>query len=194
VTQRISENIVELRALEDSSLQTDKKQSNPLATVAVGCDHAGFSLKGLVVREVEAAGYSILDCGAWDASPSDYPDFARRVGEALLAERAQRGILICGSGVGVSVAASKIPGIRAALCHNVFSARQGVEDDDMNILCLGGRATTVETAAEIIRAFLQARFSGEDRHVRRLVKIKTLEEDARRGAFNTRAGKKGKKG
>jgi ribose 5-phosphate isomerase B len=154
--------------------------------IAVGCDHAGFPLKPLVVQEIKRAGYSVLDCGASDASPSDYPDFARKVGEALVAGRAKRGILVCGSGVGVSVAASKIPGVRAALCHDLFSARQGVEHDDMNVLCLGARAIKPEVAAEVIRAFLKAQFSGAERHNRRLAKINGIERDACAGVFDDR--------
>ena len=152
--------------------------------VAVGCDHAGFPLKERVAHEVERAGHTVLDCGACDATPSDYPDFARAVGEAVLAGRAARGIVVCGSGVGASVAASKLPGIRAALCHDTFSARQGVEDDDMNVLCLGARVIGPEVAAESIRAFLAARFSGAERHVRRVGKISAIERDARAGRFD----------
>ena len=116
-------------------------------------------------------------------SPSDYPDFARRVGEALVTGQASRGILVCGSGVGVSVAASKIPGVRAALCHDVFSASQGVEHDDMNVLCLGARAIGPDFAVRVIRAFLGATFSGDERHQRRLAKIGGIERDACAGLF-----------
>jgi ribose 5-phosphate isomerase B len=152
--------------------------------VAVGCDHAGFPLKARVVQEIEAAGHAALDVGSFDASPSDYPDPARKVGEAILTHSAERGVLVCGSGVGASVAASKIPGIRAALCHDTFSARQGVEDDDMNVLCLGARVIGPEVAAEVIRAFLRACFSGAERHARRLAKVGAIEHDARAGAFD----------
>jgi ribose 5-phosphate isomerase B len=151
--------------------------------VAIGCDHAGFALKARVVRAVQEAGHSVLDCGAFDATPSDYPDFARKVGEALLAQHADRGILVCGSGVGTSVAANKIPGVRAGLCHNAFSARQGVEDDDMNVLCLGARVVGSELAAEVIDAFLHAKFSDVERHVRRVAKIAAIEQDACAGNF-----------
>lgn len=156
--------------------------------IAVGCDHAGFPLKSRVASEVEAAGHTVLDCGAFDATPSDYPDLARKVGEALLAKRAERAILVCGSGVGASVAATKIPGVRAALCHDTFSARQGVEDDDLNVLCLGARVIGPEAAAEAIRAFLRARFSGAERHARRVGKIAAIERDARAGAFDAPEG------
>ena len=152
--------------------------------IAVGCDHAGFPLKGRVVRELENAGHQIVDCGAHDTTPSDYPDFARAVAATVVEGRAQRGVLVCGSGVGASVAANKVPGARAALCHDTFSARQGVEDDDMNVLCLGARVIGVEAAAEALRAFLAARFSGAERHVRRLGKILAIEADARAGVFD----------
>lgn len=152
--------------------------------IAVGCDHAGFPLKAHVVHLLESNGHSVLDCGTFDTSPCDYPDFARKVGEAVLAGRAARGIVLCGSGVGASVAASKIPGVRAAMCHDTFSARQGVEDDDMNVLCLGARVIGPEVAGEVIRAFLPARFSGAERHVRRVGKIAAIERDARSGAFD----------
>jgi ribose 5-phosphate isomerase B len=152
--------------------------------VAVGCDHAGFPLKARVASEVEAAGHTVLDCGTFDTTACDYPDFARKVGETLIAGRAVRGIMVCGSGVGASIAASKMPGVRAALCHDTFSARQGVEDDDMNVLCLGGRVIGPETAAEVVRAFLRAAFSGAERHARRLEKVNAIERDARSGVFD----------
>jgi ribose 5-phosphate isomerase B len=151
--------------------------------VAVGCDHAGFPLKERVVAEIERAGHTVLDCGGFDANPSDYPDFARAVGERVVRREAERGILVCGSGVGASVAANKVPGVRAALCHDTFSARQGVEDDDLNVLCLGARVIGPEVAAESIRAFLAARFSNADRHRRRVGKIREIELDAARGRF-----------
>ncbi len=152
--------------------------------VAVGCDHAGFPLKGRVVQEIEKVGHSVLDCGTSDTSAVDYPDYARKVGEAVLAGKAGRGIMICGSGVGASIALSKMPGIRAALCHDTFSARQGVEDDDMNVLCLGGRVIGPEVATEVLRAFLRAEFSRADRHARRLGKVHAIEHDARAGVFD----------
>lgn len=154
--------------------------------VAIGCDHAGFPLKARVVHELEAAGHQILDCGGHDTTPSDYPDFARAVAVTVIDGRADRGILVCGSGVGASVAANKVIGARAALCHDTFSARQGVEDDDMNVLCLGARVIGVEAAAECIRAFLAARFSNAERHARRLAKIRAIEADARAGKFDRR--------
>ena len=117
------------------------------------------------------------------------PDFARRVGQLVAAGACDRGILVCGSGVGASIAANKVPGIRAALCHDTFSARQGVEDDDMNVLCLGARVIGPELAQEVLRAFLAARFSGAERHVRRVGKIRAIEEEARRGAFDREQGR-----
>jgi len=155
--------------------------------IAIGFDHAGFPLKGRVVREVEIAGHQIADYGAFDTTPSDYPDFARAVAMAVIEGRADRGVLVCGSGVGASVAANKVPGARAALCHDTFSARQGVEDDDLNVLCLGARVIGVEAAAEALRAFLAATFSNAERHCRRLAKIHAIEADARAGVFDVPA-------
>ena len=156
--------------------------------VAIGCDHAGFPLKARMVRELENAGHRIVDCGGFDTTPSDYPDFARAVAATIVEGRAERGVLVCGSGVGASVAANKVPGIRAALCHDTFSARQGVEDDDMNVLCLGARVIGVEAAAESLRAFLAARFSQAERHRRRLGKILAIERDAHAGVFGPPPG------
>jgi ribose 5-phosphate isomerase B len=152
--------------------------------IAFGCDHAGFPLKGEILALLASLGHSVEDCGTFSIAPVDYPDYARKVAESVLSGASDRGILVCGSGVGASVAASKIPGIRAALCHDTFSARQGVEDDDMNVLCLGARVIGPMLAAEAIRAFLAAKFSGAERHVRRVGKIRAIEEDARRGAFD----------
>jgi ribose 5-phosphate isomerase B len=152
--------------------------------IAVGCDHAGFPLKARVVRELQAAGHQIVDCGGFDTTPSDYPDFARAVATTVVEGRADRGVLVCGSGVGASVAANKVPGARAALCHDTFSARQGVEDDDLNVLCLGARVVGEELAAECVRAYVMARFSGAERHARRVGKIAAIEADARAGKFD----------
>ena len=144
--------------------------------VSLGTDHAGFPLKSTVVQAIRAAGHVVLDCGAMamDAD-DDYPDFARAVAEAIRAGRAQRGVLLCGSGVGASVAANKFDGIRAALCHDTFSARQGVEDDDMNVLCVGARIIGSALALEIVGAFINATFSREERHQRRLDKVLAIE-------------------
>jgi ribose 5-phosphate isomerase B len=150
--------------------------------IAIGCDHAGFPLKDHVIAQVRAAGHQVHDCGAMTLVPSDdYPDYALAVAESVRGGKAARGIIVCGSGVGVSVAANKVPGIRAAMCHDTFSARQGVEDDAMNVLCLGGRVIGPELASDVIRAYLSAEFSGAERHERRLNKVKKIEADALAG-------------
>ena len=156
--------------------------------IAVGGDHAGFAMKKEVAALCAEWGHSVEDVGAFDAAPSDYPDFARVVAHAVTSGACERGILVCGSGVGASVAANKVPGVRAALCHDTFSARQGVEDDDMNVLCLGARIIGPSLAQEVVRAFLGASFSGALRHVRRVGKIKAIEEDARQGVFDRQGG------
>ena len=144
--------------------------------VAVGNDHAGFTLKSTILDAIRAAGHEALDCGAFEIDPGDdYPDFAARVARAVLDGRAERGVLVCGSGVGASVAANKFAGIRAGLCHDTFSAHQGVEDDAMNVLSLGARVVGPSLAAELVGAFLKAQFSGAERHRRRLDKVKSLE-------------------
>jgi ribose 5-phosphate isomerase B len=145
--------------------------------VAIGTDHAGFPLKAIVADSVQRAGHEVLDCGAYELDPDDdYPDFAGAVARAIAEGRATRGILVCGSGVGASVAANKFRGIRAALCHDTFSARQGVEDDDMNVLTLGARVIGPALADELVRSFLSAEFSGAERHRRRLGKIARFED------------------
>lgn len=156
--------------------------------IVVGSDHAGFAMKTELAALCGAWGHEIEDVGAFDDSPSDYPDFARKVARAVTSGASERGILVCGSGVGASVAANKVPGIRAALCHDTFSARQGVEDDAMNVLCLGARVIGPALAQEVVRAFLAARFSGAERHVRRVGKIKAIEEDAINGVFGRQGG------
>ena len=144
--------------------------------VAVGGDHAGFALKKLVAQKLLSASFEILDLGTTDPSrPSDYPDFAELVCAAVRDGRAERGILVCGSGVGVCVAANKFPGIRAGLCHDTYSAHQGVEHDDMNVLCIGARIIGEAIALEIAASFLGAKYTGEERHVRRLGKVKAIE-------------------
>jgi ribose 5-phosphate isomerase B len=148
--------------------------------VAIGTDHAGFALKSTVVDLLTAAGHEIMDCGALEFQPSDdYPDFAAAVARAVAGRKAERGILICGSGVGASVAANKVVGVRCALCHDTFSARQGVEDDDMNVVALGARIIGPSLAQEVLRAFLGARFSKAERHQRRLDKVLAIESAAR---------------
>lgn len=151
--------------------------------VALGGDHAGFAMKVMVSRKLSAAGLEVIDCGAFDEQPSDFPDFAEKVSRELLLGHAERGILVCGSGVGVSVAANKIPGIRASLCHDSYSAHQGVEHDDMNVLCIGARVIGPELAMEIIRAFLSAKYAPEPRHRARVEKILDLERRALAGEF-----------
>jgi ribose 5-phosphate isomerase B len=150
--------------------------------LVVGADHAGFALKQHLADGLRQDGHEVLDVGASSSEPSDYPDFAEAVATAVLDGRAERGILICGSGVGASVAANKLPGIRAAVCHDGYSAHQGVEHDDMNVLVLGSRVVGSALAHELARAFVSARFSGDERHARRLAKVKALEERYRSGA------------
>ena len=144
--------------------------------IAVACDHAGFSLKARVVEIIRAAGHEPLDLGTHSTDPVDYPDYARAIGEAIQQGKAERGVLLCGSGVGAGVAANKMRGIRAGVCHDTYSAHQGVEHDDMNVLTLGARIIGPELVPELVRAFLAAKFTGEERHVRRLGKIKEMEE------------------
>jgi ribose 5-phosphate isomerase B len=151
-------------------------------TVAIAADHAGYALKQEIVASLRSVGEVVEDLGTHSPEPVDYPDVAERLAQAVLAGRAERGVLICGSGVGASVAANKFPGIRAGLCHDTYSAHQGVEHDDMNVLVLGARVIGLELALELVRAFLGARFTHEERHERRLGKIRALEEKVRRGA------------
>ncbi len=148
--------------------------------LAVAADHAGLPLKEVVVDYLSRQGHQVLDLGTNSAEPVDYPDYARAVGEALQRGQADRGIVICGSGVGASIAANKMRGIRAAVCHDPYSARQGVEHDDMNVLCLGSRVVGPDLAIELVRVFVSARFSGEERYRRRLEKVLALEEAAGR--------------
>ena len=148
--------------------------------VALGTDHAGFPLKPTVVEAIRANGHEVLDCGAFELAPGDdYPDFAAAVARSVLEGRAARGVIVCGSGVGASVAANKFSGIRCALCHDNFSAHQGVEDDSMNVLALGARVIGPSLAAELVGTFLRAEFSGAERHRRRLQKIADFEAAAK---------------
>jgi RpiB/LacA/LacB family sugar-phosphate isomerase len=144
--------------------------------VAVGADHAGFFLKQELVAYVKSLKHEVLDLGTNSANPVDYPDYAEAVGKAITEGDAERGLLVCGSGVGASVAANKISGIRAGLCHDTYSAHQGVEHDDMNVLVLGARVIGPALACELARDFLAAKFSGAERHRRRLEKIARLEK------------------
>ena len=144
--------------------------------VALGSDHAGFELKKVLDEHLQKNGYQINDVGTYSTDPVDYPDYAEAVSLNLLEGKSERAILICGSGVGASVAANKIPGIRAGLCHDGYSAHQGVEHDNMNVLVLGARVIGVELAKDLCLIFLNARFTGEERHVRRLGKIESIEK------------------
>lgn len=148
--------------------------------VVLGSDHAGFDLKQNLDVFIRDLGHEILDVGTNSETPVDYPDYSEAVGLAVKEGRADRGVLICGSGVGASVAANKVPGIRAGLCHDTYSAHQGVEHDDMNVLVMGARVIGDELARELVRAYLGAKFSGEERHKRRLAKVHAIE--ARYGA------------
>lgn len=143
--------------------------------VAVAADHAGFPLKAKVIEILQSAGHEAIDLGTHSTEPVDYPDFAEAIGRAIQNGRAERGVLLCGSGVGASVAACKLKGIRAGLCHDTYSAHQGVEHDDINVLALGARVIGPELVQELVRAFVGARFTGEERHVRRLKKVLELE-------------------
>ena len=148
--------------------------------VAVASDHAGFPLKETVLEAIRAAGHTPIDLGTDGPQSVDYADFAVKVGQAIQIGEADRGILLCGSGVGICIAANKLRGIYAAICHDTYSAHQGVEHDAMNVLCLGGRVIGPEVAKELVPAFLSARFVGQDpgqeRHARRVGKVKSLEE------------------
>lgn len=145
--------------------------------IAIGADHAGYDLKQVLGHFLGSLGHEVIDLGTANATtPVDYPDYAEAVGLAVRDQTADRGLVVCGSGVGASVAINKLPGIRAGLCHDTYSAHQGVEHDDMNVLVLGARIIGVELARELVRAFLAAQFSKEARHERRLAKLKALED------------------
>lgn len=149
--------------------------------IAIGGDHAGFALKQTIMRELRDAGHEVLDVGAHEYTPGDdYPDFAQALGEAIQQGQAERGILICGSGVGACIAINKLKGLRGALIADTYSAHQGVEHDDMNVLCLGARVTGPMLASELVRAFLGATFRQEERFIRRLNKVLALETDGGR--------------
>ena len=146
--------------------------------IAVGADHAGFPLNKTIVKELQKAGHEVLDFGADRGDvPDDYPDYAKLVAEAVQAGRVGRGLLVCGSGVGVTAAANKFRGIRACMCHDTYSAHQGVEHDDLNVLCLGALVVGPSLAIDLVHTFLNARFSGEQRHLRRLAKIHAMEDN-----------------
>lgn len=150
-------------------------------SVAIAADHGGFALKSELLPRLEAS-YQVLDLGANVLDPlDDYPDFAEAVARAVASQRVARGIIICGSGVGAAIAANKVPGVRAALCHDTYSARQGVEHDDMNVLCLGARVIGLALARELVLAFLEARFSTDEKYRRRLRKVLAIESRAPTG-------------
>ena len=145
--------------------------------IAIAGDHAGFELKDALAKVLISAGHEVQDLGTHDGSqPSDYPDFAVAMGESLSRGDVERGVLVCGSGVGISVAVNKFPGVRAGLCHDTYSAHQGVEHDDMNVLCIGARIVGTALASELVLAFVAAKYTHEERHVRRLAKVKAIEE------------------
>jgi len=145
--------------------------------IAIGSDHAGYDLKQEIVDAIKSIGHEGIDVGTHSKEKVDFPDFAEKVGEKIISGSTERGIILCGSGVGVCIAANKIPGIYAAVCHDTYSAHQGVEHDDLNLLCLGGWVTGFALAQDLIKSFLEARFSGLERHRRRLDKIARLECD-----------------
>ena len=147
--------------------------------IVLGSDHAGFDMKQQIAAYVRSLGHEVVDVGARDTSPSDYPDYAEALSVVLRNGQAERGILICGSGVGASIAANKIPGIRAGVCHDCYSAHQGVEHDNMNVLVLGARVIGIDVARDLASVFLKAAFSGEERHIRRVSKIQQLEKKFR---------------
>lgn len=145
--------------------------------IAVAADHAGFELKQSLLAVIREAGHETIDLGTHSTQSVDYPDFAKAIGLAVREGRAERGVLLCGSGVGASVAVNKIPGVRGGLCHDSYSAHQGVEHDNMNVLVLGARVIGLELAKELVRDFLKANFTGEERHCRRLAKVTALESE-----------------
>jgi ribose 5-phosphate isomerase B len=145
--------------------------------IACAFDHAGFPLKGMVIDTVIGEGHEAVDLGTWSTDPVDYPDTARAAAEAVRSGEADRAVLVCGSGAGVAVAACKFPGVRAAVAHDTYTAHQCVEHDQVNVMCLGGRVIGPSLAGDIIRAYLQAEFTGEERHKRRLAKIDGIERE-----------------
>jgi RpiB/LacA/LacB family sugar-phosphate isomerase len=143
--------------------------------IAVACDHAGFPLKDDVVDAIESTGCQVLDLGTYDQEPVDYPDYAEKAGRAVLLKQADRAVIICGSGIGACMAANKIKGVYAGICHDTYSAVQGVEHDNMNVICMGARIIGTEIAQGVVKAFINAKFSNEERHVRRFGKILKIE-------------------
>jgi ribose 5-phosphate isomerase B len=145
--------------------------------VAIGADHAGYALKESLSRTIAAAGHAVLDMGTHDEGPVDYPDYAAAVARAVAERRADRGVVVCGSGAGASIAANKVKGVRSSVCHDTYTAHQSVEHDDANVIAIGSRVIGIAVAEEIVVAFLGAEFSGEERHRRRLGKIRALEDE-----------------
>lgn len=144
--------------------------------IAIACDHGGFPLKPVAIRAVLASGNQVLDLGTDSLDPVDYPDFVEKAGQAIQTRKAQRAIIICGSGIGACIAANKMVGVYASICHDTYSAHQGVEHDNMNVLCLGARVIGSELACEIITAYIHAQFSNEERHLRRVGKTRIIEQ------------------
>lgn len=163
---------------------SDDSSTEDIRAIAMGGDHAGYSLKAIVGGQLEALGYEVHDCGPENDNPCDFPDYAERVANLVRTGTVQRGLLICGSGVGVCVAANKIPGIRASICHDTYSARQGVEHDDMNVLCIGARIVGQSLAIDLINSFLGAMYSPEPRHQKRVDKLLDIERRALNGEFS----------
>lgn len=163
------------------TVSDDRKAPMRRMRLVVGSDHAGFELKQRLVAELKSWGYQVTDVGTDSTEPVDYPDYAAAVGREVQQQSAERGLLICGSGVGAVVAANKLTHIRAGLCHDTYSAHQGVEHDDMNVLVLGARVIGYELARELVSAFLKAQFDGAERHRRRLDKVARLEAPNRQG-------------
>jgi ribose 5-phosphate isomerase B len=149
--------------------------------IAIASDHGGYPLKNLIKESVTSAGHTVIDLSEEYIAGDDYPDYAKKLGEVVTSGRAERGVLICGSGVGASIAANKIKGIYAAVCHDTYSAHQGVEHDNMNVLCLGARVIGAELAKELVDVFISAQFSKAERHVRRVSKIYKFEQEHIRG-------------
>ncbi len=147
--------------------------------IAVACDHAGFPLKDEVIATIEKEGHQVIDLGTYDQEPVDYPDYAEKAAKAILSKQADRAVVVCGSGVGACIAANKFHGIYAGICHDTYSAKQGVEHDNMNVLCLGARIIGVELAKDIVSAYLSGRFSTEERHKRRFGKIQKIEANGK---------------
>jgi RpiB/LacA/LacB family sugar-phosphate isomerase len=172
--RRFSKNL-DLPWTQSSHMPTNYWQSEDIMIIAVACDHAGFPLKDEVIEVIQQTGNEVLDLGTYSLEPVDYPDYAEKAGRAILQGQADRAIILCGSGVGASIAANKMHGIYASVCHDTYSAHQAVEHDNMNVLCLGGRVIGGDLAKEIVKSFLGAKFTNEERHKRRVSKIVSLE-------------------